>query len=503
MNTSRRQFLSRSASLGTSLVLKACTPRSAYTAPRPAPPLPAPSASVTTQGLAPKADYELRIGTGLVELADDHIASTTLYNGQFPGPLLRLVEGQRVTVDVHNDTDTPELVHWHGQMIPSDVDGASEEGSPFVPARAMRRISFVPKPAGFRFYHTHVPAGSDLSRGTYTGQAGPVYIEPKNNPGAYDREVFLVLKEFGPSLSRGGDMAMDMLAGPSLAELKQLGGDADRQSDQTHKGFEVGYELFAINGRMLGHGEPLRVRQGERVLAHVLNASATEIRSLALPGHVFRVVALDGNPVPNPADVPVLWLGTAERISAIVEMNAPGVWVLGDLADDDRQHGMGIVVEYAERKGRPQWVKPKPFRWDYTQFGKTFPAPPAPDETIEMTIIKRNAALQGFNLWTLNGEAFSMATMKPAYALRQGRRYRLKFRNASDDVHPLHLHRHSFELARIGGKATAGVIKDVVMLGGFQELEFDFVADNPGPTLFHCHQQLHMDFGFMALFNYV
>ena len=164
MNTSRRQFLSLSTSLGTSLVLKACTPRSASTPPRPAPSPAAPGASVTAEGLAAKADYELRIGTGLVELADDHIASTTLYNGQFPGPLLRLVEGQRVTVEVHNDTDTPELVHWHGQMIPSDVDGGSEEGSPFVPARGMRRISFVPKPAGFRFYHTHVPAGSDLPR---------------------------------------------------------------------------------------------------------------------------------------------------------------------------------------------------------------------------------------------------------------------------------------------------------------------------------------------------
>jgi FtsP/CotA-like multicopper oxidase with cupredoxin domain len=95
-----------------------------------------------------------------------------------------------------------------------------------------------------------------------------------------------------------------------------------------------------------------------------------------------------------------------------------------------------------------------------------------------------------------------MDTMKPAFTVHQGRRYRLKFRNASDDIHPLHLHRHSFELTQIGGKPTAGVMKDVVMLGGFQELAFDFVADNPGLTLFHCHQQLHMDFGFMALFRY-
>ena len=253
---------------------------------------------------------------------------------------------------------------------------------------------------------------------------------------------------------------------------------------------------------MLGHGEPIRVKQGEQVLFHVLNASATEIRSLALPGHVFRIVALDGNPVPTQADVPVLWLGTAERVSALVTMNHPGVWVLGDLADDDRRHGMGIVVEYAGQKGKPQWVKPKPFRWDYTLFGSTPAGPVLAAEAIEITILKHNAALNGFNQWTLNGDAFSMQSMKPLFTVQQGRRYRLKFRNASDDIHPLHLHRHSFELKRFAGKHTAGVIKDVVMLGGFQELEFEFVADNPGMTLLHCHQQLHMDFGFMALLRY-
>jgi FtsP/CotA-like multicopper oxidase with cupredoxin domain len=181
------------------------------------------------------------------------------------------------------------------------VDGAAEEGSPFVPAHGMRRIAFTPQPAGFRFYHTHVAAGGDLGRGTYTGQAGPVYIEPKNAPGAYDREVFLVMKEFAPAFSRGGDMPMDVLAGAPIRALQQAGKAADLEAREKTKGFEVGYDLFSINGRMLGHGEPVRVKKGQRVLFHVLNASATEIRSVALPGHVFRVVALDGNPVPTPA----------------------------------------------------------------------------------------------------------------------------------------------------------------------------------------------------------
>jgi FtsP/CotA-like multicopper oxidase with cupredoxin domain len=267
-------------------------------------------------------------------------------------------------------------------------------------------------------------------------------------------------------------------------------------------GYEVGYRYFTINGKMLGHGEPIRVKTGERVLFHVLNGSATEIRSLALPGHAFRVVALDGNAVPRPAEVPVLWLGTAERISAIVEMKHPGVWVLGDLADDDRGHGMGIVVEYAGHSGKPQWVKPPAFHWNYLRFGKAEAAPEA-DEVIAMTFAKRNAAADGFNQWTINDVAFAMDSAAPAVHLRQGRRYRLRMRNASDDIHPIHLHRHSFELTKYAGKATSGVMKDVIMAGGYQEVEVDFVADNPGLTLFHCHQQLHMDFGFMSLFDYV
>ena len=121
---------------------------------------------------------------------------------------------------------------------------------------------------------------------------------------------------------------------------------------------------------------------------------------------------------------------------------------------------------------------PKPFHWDYSQFGKAETQSAQPDETIEMLIVKHNAAVDGFNQWTLNGEAFSMETMRPAYTLHEGRRYRLRFRNASDDIHPLHLHRHSFELTRIAGRPTAGVIKDVVMLGGFQEL-----ASTSSPTI--------------------
>lgn len=470
-----------------------------------------PVSAAQVEGTVPgpgKADYTIRIAATPVEIAPKKIISVTTYNGQFPGPLLRFKEGQQVVVDLVNDTDTPEQLHWHGQKVSVAVDGAAEEGTPYIPAHGKRRISFVPQPSGYRFYHTHNRAGADLSAGQYSGQVGPVYIEPRQQPGNYDREVFLVLKEFEPSFSRGGDMPQHFLSPAEPDKQLKETGEASMKSSLAKgmpHGYEVGYRSFTINGRMLGHGEPIRVKPGERVLLHVLNASATEIRSLALPGHSFQVVAMDGNEVPNPAIVPVLWLGTAERISAVVHMNHPGVWILGDTDQDDRRDGMGIVVEYAGRSGKPAWLAPPAFKWNYTRFSKAGASSRPPDETFEMIFAKDNAAEHGFNRWTINGVAYPMipSPIPAAFHLNQGKRYRLRMRNASDDIHPIHLHRHSFELTRLAGTPTAGILKDVVMLGGYQEAEVDFVADNPGATLFHCHQQLHMDFGFMTLFDYV
>jgi FtsP/CotA-like multicopper oxidase with cupredoxin domain len=101
-----------------------------------------------------KADFTLRIAPVSVELAPGKVVKTTGYNGTVSGPILRLREGVPVTVGVFNDTDTEELVHWHALKIPSDVDGAAEEGTPPVPAHGHRQYTFTPTPGGTRRYHT-------------------------------------------------------------------------------------------------------------------------------------------------------------------------------------------------------------------------------------------------------------------------------------------------------------------------------------------------------------
>src|ERR1700730_313837 len=234
------------------------------------------------------ADHTIRIATGLVEVAPGRIISTTTYNGPFPGPLLRLKEGRRVVVDIRNATDTPGQLHWHALAVPVEVDGAAEEGTPFIPAHGVRRISFTPRPAGLRFYHSHVAARNDLSKGTYSGQAGVFYVEPKNEPGNYDREVFLVLKEFEPTLRRGAAASHDFLAPATRVRQLETAGEGAMKAalgKGMPRGVPVGYALFSINGRALGSGEPIKANPGERVVLHVRNPPAPETRDLGAARH--------------------------------------------------------------------------------------------------------------------------------------------------------------------------------------------------------------------------
>ncbi len=139
---------------------------------------------------ASPADYTIRIGITPVEVAPNRIISTVTYNGQFPGPLLRFKEGKRVTVDIYNDTEVPEQLHWHGQIVSTDVDGAAEEGTPYVQARGKRRIMFEPRPAGLRFYHTHNRAGADLYAVSTVGRSGQSTLSRLPSPAAMTVKSF-------------------------------------------------------------------------------------------------------------------------------------------------------------------------------------------------------------------------------------------------------------------------------------------------------------------------
>jgi FtsP/CotA-like multicopper oxidase with cupredoxin domain len=439
-----------------------------------------------------KADYTLRIEPVRVELDRSHILSTIGYNGTAPGPVLRMREGRPVKVDIINDTDTPEFVHWHGMLIPAAVDGTGEEGSPVVPPHSRQRVELTPGPAGSRWYHSHAMAMDDLHKGAYTGQFGFVYVESAHDPGQYDQELFLALRDWEPFFTETMEDEDDNTHdGPLLEKPASLNGDPN--------GLEVGSVTYSINDKSLGSGEPIRVREGQRVLIHLLNASAIENRRIALAGHQMKVIAMDGNPVPTPRALDSVFLGAGERMDVVVEMNQPGVWILGATEKPIRESGMGVIVEYAGQHRQPQWIDPPRARWDYTIFGRDTPGSPAPQQTIELVFEKIPSGSGKFNLWLVNGKPYPHES---EFVLEAGTRYRLVMRNRTDDAHPMHLHRHLWELAEINGKKTAGIIKDTVVVPYFGRVAVDFTADQPGLALFHCHIQQHMDYGFKALFRY-
>jgi FtsP/CotA-like multicopper oxidase with cupredoxin domain len=438
------------------------------------------------------ADITLNISAVTVELAPERILSTIGYNGTSPGPVLRMKEGKPCTVDVVNGTDVPELVHWHGLLIPSDVDGVDEEGTPFVEAQSRRRYTFTPRPAGTRWYHSHGMAYSDLHKGSYTGQFGFLMIDGPD-AGAYDQELFLALRDWEPFFTTS--MEDDDEDGQNDPQPEKPPVSA---MNTNPNGFEVNSNTYSVNEKALGAGEPIRVTEGQRVLMHLLNASAIENRRVAFAGHKFKVLALDGNPVPVQQTVETIFLGAGERVDALVEMNNPGVWVLGATEDPIRAAGLGVIVEYANQHKQPLWHAPSTLRWDYTIFGRDA-AVKDPDKTIEMVFEKIPGGSGKFNTWLVNGKPYPH---EKEFVLTQGMRYRLVFRNRTDDAHPLHLHRHNLELTEINGKKTSGIIKDTVVVPFYGRAAVDFVADQPGLTLFHCHIQQHMDYGFKALFRY-
>jgi FtsP/CotA-like multicopper oxidase with cupredoxin domain len=296
-------------------------------------------------------------------------------------------------------------------------------------------------------------------------------IEPKSDPARYDAEVLLCLHGWKPYLSN--------TAGEGT--------------------LEPAYELFSVNSHALGYGEPIRVREGQKVLFRILNANATLQHQIAFSSHQFEVIALDGNPVPSPRKVDVLSLGPAERVDAIVTMNAPGVWVLGETNNQIRNQGLGIVVEYENRSESARWIAPANAAWDYKVFGGSTGASTDQTELIPLVFKRKFAGNNWVDHWTINGKEYPKTD---PIIVRENHRYQLRFDNQSDDDHPVHLHRHSFELKSIAGESTAAIFKDVVVVPRRKVVEVELLANHPGATLFHCHQQLHMDFGFMTLFQY-
>ena len=182
-------------------------------------------------------------------------------------------------------------------------------------------------------------------------------------------------------------------------------------------------------------------------------------------------------------------------------MNRPGIWIFGSVKQEDRQMGLGVVVEYANQRGEPNgWTAG---RHDPGTTRSSATTGPCRSPTIVSSFCLRKSPADAAATIAGRSTAVPGQSTQQLLTTETGKRYRLAMTNKSGDNHPVHLHRHTFEVTKVGDKKTSGVMKDTINMTRFSSVEIDFVANDPGPSLLHCHHQDHQDEGFMGLVTYL
>ena len=424
-------------------------------------------------------EFSLTVGRVRWELAPGEVVEAYAYNGQVPGPELRVKEGDTVRVRVTNGLAEPTTIHWHGVDVPANMDGVPGLSQEPIAPGATFTYEFVAKPAGSRWYHAHV--NEHIQQGG--GLAGALIIEPRDSTPASEREYSVVAQQWSPPgeqpVGEHGGMGM----GPSGM---MMGGDDGGATDR-----------FTVNGKAYPHAAPLIVRQGERVRLRLINAGTTATQVFALAGHPLIVTHTDGNPLSVPVPVDAVPLGVGERADVEFQASSPGRWKLGSISSGQADRGLGVDVVYEGHEGDPVQYPALDGLGVASYSAMTGgPVPTAkPDRNFELTL----TGGMGSDEWKINGRTYP--TTEPLN-IRQGERIRVKLFNMSMEDHPMHLHGHSFQLVAIGDRPVAGPSKDTLTLGHMDSFDIEFVAANPGRWLFHCHNLEHMMGGMMAELRY-
>jgi multicopper oxidase len=417
----------------------------------------------------------------------DFIAWT--YNGQVPGPEIRVKEGEIIRVILKNFLPEETTIHWHGLPVPNSMDGVPNVTQQAVMPGQTFVYEFEAKPAGTYFYHSH--AHYQLDQGLY----GPLIIEPGRFNAPYDREYALMLEDW---VMKDGGGTANTRRRPAMGMGMMMGGMRGRfQGPQTGPGplLEPFYDGYAVNGRLAPEIKPIEVKKGERVKLRILNPSSATLYDLSLAGHMLKVTHTDGNPI-IPVDTDVLRIGMGERYDVEFEADNPGYWLLAA-----RETGLGegmirIPVHYHGTKTKepfpPTFHSGLRFAWYWDFKG------PLDSETThsdpQRSIFYPQMLSGGMHspFWMINGQVYRNSER---LAVEKGERVRLQYLNRSMMPHPMHLHGHFFKVVNPWLSAKEWIMKDTVIVDPMQQIEIEFLADNPGQWFHHCHNLYHMEAG--------
>lgn len=252
------------------------------------------------------------------------------YNGQVPGPTIRVPEGEKIRITVKNNlTNDATSVHWHGQSVSWEADGVPGlTQDPIRPGETFV-YEFTTGPSGTRWYHSHGSDHTTSAQQIDMGLSGVFIVEPKTPTVQYDREYVLLLDEW------------DVLPGGVNSAIGHIHGASKEAATPT-------YNMFTINGNVLPYIDPIKVKEGEDVLIRIVNAGTAEFHPMHTHGHEFKLVALDGNPVPPAAiqDRNTYTLHPGETADFLLTANNPGNWLFHCHQVHHAAAGMVMLVEY-------------------------------------------------------------------------------------------------------------------------------------------------------------
>ncbi len=444
----------------------------------------------------PVREYTLTAAVTPVDLGTGEFKAWT-YNGQPVGPEIRVTEGDLLRITLTNNLPDPTTIHWHGVPVPNAMDGVPDMPLPAIQPNETFTYEFVARPSGTFWYHPHV--GYQLDQGL----VGPLIIEPKQEPRAYDREYTLVLDDW-VTIDGGGPAAKERRPGTMMDGMMGGGMMGDGMMGQGMMGHDPSsgsspltepiYQAFTVNGQVNETAKPFAVKKGERVRLRLINAGAATTFGLRLAGHILTVTHTDGRPV-EPLEVDALWIGMGERYDVEFTADNPGRWALYAVISDVSDAVDLATFVYNDSAGTEDSgdTLPENLRWnDYGRLtglpeeGLTLPASAQPDQTFDLVL---SGGMMSPD-WTINGKIFPNTD---DLVVTQGQRVRINYLNHSPMDHPMHLHGHFFELV-----GSPSLRKDTVVVATHMgQASIEFVANNPGHWMHHCHNLYHMEAGMM------
>ncbi len=278
--------------------------------------------------LAETRQFSMIIEDTILKLVDKQTFYAFSFNGQSPGPLLHVKEGDDVEIEIENQTTLPHTIHWHGlyQRGTWKNDGVPDVTQPAIPPGETFTYRFKAEPSGTMWYHCHVNVNEHVAM---RGMWGPFIIDPKDPP-PVEKEV---TKDYIMMFSSWAS---------AWAKKPGYGGVPGDVPD-----------FFTINGKAYPATQPLRIKEGDVVRIRLIGAG-DEMHSIHIHGHLFEVYAKDGRPLANPYLADTILFGPGERYDLILRADNPGIWMVHDHIDKHTTNGsspmggMMTTIEYEE-----------------------------------------------------------------------------------------------------------------------------------------------------------